>query len=153
MERDTETDQIPFGPDLFGMMHPGPGEFHQQVRVQDASDPNPRHIKQDGNEFDADANKTQIQDPRGESLFVEDPSSDEEPRVDLDDHASAHAPLVGRSVVWDENVQNGRQVVLDDGRRTLDARRDEENPYQIDAKVKERHSKEPVKPFSRPSGG
>ena len=110
------------------MFQPDPGKWPHQIGVQQTPDGNPSEIKENGNEFDAYGNKAQINNPGWETLLVEDATSDKEPRVDFHNHTCTHAPPIIWLKIWNHNVKHSGQVMLNNGRRAFDGRRDQNDP-------------------------
>ena len=153
MQGHRECHYIPFGAHLLGMREPLLNKAGHQIGIDDAAYGNPRDIKQDGNEFDANGDKTEINDPWRKALSIKDASGNEEPRIDFDAHTGAHAPLIFRNGVGNHDIQNSRHVVLNNGRRTLDTSGHQENPCQIHDKIGHCHKEKGLKPLARPRVG
>lgn len=52
-------------------------------RIEDAANSDPGYVKANANQLDTNRNEAQVNNPGRKALFVEDSSSDEEPRIDF----------------------------------------------------------------------
>jgi hypothetical protein len=142
MQWHTQHDKVPLGSDFLGVMNPILIEWHHQDGVQNTANANPRGVKEDRYKLDSDGQKRQADGPGRKSLFVEHAPRNEKPRIEFDAQTCPHTPPKLCMQIRNENVQNGRQMMLYNRRGTFDTGRDQTNPNQIDDKIKRRDVKE-----------
>ena len=135
MQRNAQDDEIPSRANLGRVSNPDVEKGGHEIGIENTSNSNPRGVEQERYEFDANGDEGQINDPRRESLSIEDSSRNKEPCVEFDRKTSSHTPSIFWKVVGYEHVQHGPNVVLNNGGLRLDAFGDGDDPGQINDKV------------------